>query len=173
MLRFRVIRRVRATEFGRNAMQGRRFVVAGCATALSVAVLAGCGGGDDSAYCSKVKSASTVLTDLEAGDVEALQQSITTLHELAEAAPDDISTQWGVYDKQLAAAEKSLTDAGLKFSDFQAISEGKLPKGVSADDVSTVLAEFQELASPTVTEATDEIRQHAQDECNVNLTGGT
>jgi phage-related minor tail protein len=140
--------------------------------ALVVATLAGCGGGDDgpdSSYCKDLKSASTQFDSLSSNDVSKLDEAFKTFHKLADEAPSDVKDDWVTLDKGITSVEKALDKAGLKFSDFAALQQGKMPEGVDVAKLQGLATEFQKLDSAEFDKASKAIEKHAKDVCKVNL----
>jgi hypothetical protein len=141
--------------------------------ALVAVTLAGCGGGDDgpdSEYCKDLKSASTQFDSLTSNDVSKLDEAFKTFHALADEAPTEIKDDWTTLDKGITSVEKALADAGLKFSDFAALQEGKMPEGVDVAKLQGLATEFQKLDSAEFDKASKAIEKHAKDTCEVNLS---
>jgi hypothetical protein len=141
--------------------------------ALVAVTLAGCGGGDDgpdSEYCKDLKSASTQFDSLTSNDVSKLDEAFKTFHTLADEAPTEIKDDWTTLDKGITSVEKALADAGLKFSDFAALQEGKMPEGVDVAKLQGLATEFQKLDSAEFDKASKAIEKHAKDTCEVNLS---
>ena len=140
--------------------------------ALLAATLAGCGGGDgpDSEYCKDLKSASTQFDSLSSNDVSKLDEAFKTFHTLADEAPSDVKDDWDTLDKGITSVEKALDKAGLKFSDFAALQEGKMPEGVDVAKLQGLATEFQKLDSAEFDKASKAIEKHAKDVCKVNLS---
>jgi hypothetical protein len=69
--------------------------------------------------------------------------------------------------------EKALADAGLKIEDLGAITAGKLPPGMTAQQLQTIgpklQTAFSGLDTPEVQKAGDAIEKHAKSECGVDL----
>jgi hypothetical protein len=143
------------------------------AALVAAVTLAGCGGGDDgpdSEYCKDLKSASTQFDSLTSNDVSKLDEAFKTFHTLADEAPTDIKDDWATLDKGITSVEKALADAGLKFSDFAALQEGKMPEGVDVAKLQGLATEFQKLDSAEFDKASKAIEKHAKETCEVNLS---
>jgi hypothetical protein len=141
--------------------------------ALLAATLAGCGGSDDgpdSDYCKDLKSASTQFDSLSSNDVSQLDDAFKSFHKLAGEAPEDVKDDWTTLDKGITAVEKALKDAGLKFSDFAELQEGKMPEGVDVAKLQGLATEFQKLDSAEFSKASKAIEKHAKDVCKVDLS---
>ncbi|MFZ0139635.1 MAG: hypothetical protein WAL70_01005 [Aeromicrobium sp.] len=140
---------------------------------VAAVTLAGCGGGDDgpdSEYCKDLKSASTQFDSLSSSDVSKLDEAFKTFHALADESPAEIKDDWTTLDKGITSVEKALTDAGLKFSDFAELQEGKMPEGVDVAELQGLATEFQKLDSAEFDKASKAIEKHAKDTCKVNLS---
>ncbi len=140
--------------------------------ALIAATLAGCGGDDgpDSQYCKDLKAASTEFDSLSSSDVSKLDEAFKTFHELADEAPGEVKDDWTTLDKGITAVETALKDAGLKFSDFAELQEGKMPEGVDVEKLQGLATEFQKLDSAEFDKSSKAIEKHAKDVCKVNLS---
>jgi len=140
---------------------------------VAAVTLAGCGGGDDgpdSEYCKDLKSASTQFDSLSSNDVSKLDEAFKTFHTLADESPSEIKDDWTTLDKGITSVEKALSDAGLKFSDFAELQEGKMPEGVDVAKLQGLATEFQKLDSAEFDKASKAIEKHAKDTCKVNLS---
>jgi hypothetical protein len=140
--------------------------------ALVAVTLAGCGGSDDgpdSEYCKDLKAASEQFDTLSSNDVAKLDEAFKTFHTLADEAPGEIKDDWTTLDKGITEVEQALKDAGLKFSDFAALQEGKMPEGVDVAKLQGLAKEFQKLDSAEFDKASKAIEKHAKDTCKVNL----
>ncbi len=141
--------------------------------ALLAATLAGCGGsndGPDSEYCKDLKAASTQFDSLESNDVSKLDEAFKTFHTLADEAPAEVKDDWKTLDSGITQVETALKKAGLKFSDFAELQEGKMPEGVDVEELQNLATEFQKLNSTEFDKASKAIEKHAKDECKVNLS---
>ncbi len=141
--------------------------------ALLAATLAGCGGssdGPDSEYCKDLKSASNQFDSLSSSDVSKLDEAFKTFHTLADESPSDVKDDWATLDKGITSVEKALKDAGLKFSDFASLQEGKMPDGVDVAKLQGLATEFQKLDSAEFDKASKAIEKHAKDVCKVDLS---
>ena len=141
--------------------------------ALLAATLSGCGGSDDgpdSEYCKDLKSASTQFDSLSSNDVSKLDEAFKTFHTLAGEAPTDVKDDWATLDKGIKSVEDALKKAGLKFSDFASLQQGKMPEGVDVAKLQGLATEFQKLDSAEFDKASKAIEKHAKDVCKVNLT---
>jgi hypothetical protein len=149
----------------------RTITPAAIASAVLIAVLSGCGGGDgaDSDYCKDLSAAAPKFAALRTNDTAQLQDVFQASHKLAEEAPDDVKEDWAVLDDGMTDIETALKDAGIKFSDFAELQQGKIPEGVNVEKLQGLPAKFQKLDSPAFDKASKAIGQHAKDVCKVTF----
>ena len=146
-------------------------VSAALASILLLATLTACGGGDgkNSDYCKDLESAAPKFASLRTNDTAQLEDVFKASHKLAAEAPDEIKDDWAVLDKGMTDIEKALKDAGIKFSDFAQLQQGKIPEGVDVDKLQGLPAKFQKLDSPAFDKASKAISQHAKNVCEVTF----
>ncbi|TXL62959.1 hypothetical protein [Aeromicrobium terrae] len=141
--------------------------------AALLTTLSACGGDDGgkgSEYCKDLKSASTQFDSLSSSDVSKLDEAFKTFHSLSKEAPGDVKDDWKTLDDGITQVEKALKEAGLKFSDFAQIQQGKMPEGVDVAKLQGLATEFSKLNSKEFDKASKAIEKHAKDVCKVNLT---
>lgn len=135
--------------------------------------LAACGGDDDSAggsYCKQLTAAKPTFDTLSSGDLSQLKQGFATFHELADEAPDDLTTQWKTLDDAATDIEGALEDAGLSFDDLPAIQSGTIPEGVDVTKLTAFATDLQKLNNTKFTAARADIAKQAKDVCGVDLS---
>jgi hypothetical protein len=147
--------------------------------ALAASVLTGCGGGgsDDTAatdsetYCTQLEADAKYFQAFSGGDPDPslVGDAIGRVHDLADAAPDEVAADWDVLDATLTDVERTLNEAGISTDDLEGIAEGQLPKGVNMAELSKLLPKLQQLNNPELQDAVKAIRTHAKDECGVTL----
>jgi len=74
-----------------------------------------------------------------------------------------------VLDDGMTDIETALKEAGIKFSDFAELQQGKIPEGVDVEKLQGLPAKFQKLDSPEFDKASKAIGQHAKDVCKVTF----
>jgi hypothetical protein len=147
---------------------------------LAAGVLTGCGSGDNGAaagptdtqtYCDQLKADKQYFTAFSGGnpDPSKLGEAIKKFHELADAAPDDISPQWDVLDGTLSQIERALSEAGISTDDLAALQSGKIPKGVDMAKLAALAPKLKQLNSTELQDAAKQIKTHAKTECGVDL----
>jgi hypothetical protein len=131
------------------------------ASAMMIAALSACGGGDgpDSDYCKDLEASAPKFAALRTNDTAQLEDVFKASHKLAAEAPGDVKADWKVLDEGMTDIEKALTDAGIKFADFAELQQGKIPEGV----------DIEKLDSPAFDKASTNIGRHAKDVCNVTF----
>lgn len=139
------------------------------ASVVLLAVLSGCGGGDgaNSDYCKDLGAAAPKFAALRTNDTAQLEDVFKASHRLAEEAPDAVKDDWAVLDEGMTEIETALKDAGIQFSDFAQLQQGKIPEGVDVEKLQGLPAKFQKLDSPAFAKASKSIGQHAKDVCKV------
>lgn len=144
---------------------------AAIASAVLLAALSGCGGGDgpDSDYCKDLETAAPKFAALRTNDTAQLEDVFKASHQLADEAPGAVKDDWAVLDNGMTDIEKALKDAGVKFSDFAQLQQGKIPEGVDVEKLQGLPAKFQKLDSPAFDKASKNIGQHAKDVCKVTF----
>lgn len=164
---------------------------------LSASLLAGCGSSDKGAdksaggkagdnassgtdnggdYCDELKAAQADFDSFNSDtpDFSRFDDAIATFHKLAGDAPSAVAADWKTLDGALSGMEKALADAGLKIEDLGSITAGKLPPGMTAQQLQEIgpklQAAFSDLDTPEVQKAGNAIEKHAKTECGVTLS---
>jgi hypothetical protein len=152
----------------------KRILSAVAAAALGLCLLTACGddngdkasGGD---YCKDLKSAKKKVDALKGGDLKGLDETLDTMHDLADEAPSDIKDDWKVLvdgvDKLVAAIKK----AGLSDDDLATLQSGQIPDGVDMTALQSLMTEIQSLDTDEFQKAGDAINTHAKDKCGLDL----
>jgi len=150
--------------------------------ALTASVLTGCGGGDNAdtgatdtaTYCAQLKTDKKYFDAFSGRDVDPsqLDDALDRIHDLADAAPEEIAPDWGVLDGALSELERVLAEAGISSDDLAGLQKGEFPKGVDMAKVGKILPKVQALNSQELQDAAAAIRTHAKDECGVKLARG-
>jgi hypothetical protein len=138
---------------------------------LMAGFLTACGGGGDTgAYCDSVEDAKADFEKLESGEsLDGLEQALNTMHDLADEAPDDVKEDWQVLDGAINDLETALDDAGLKFSDLEAMTSGEIPEDLDPTKIAALGEQLQGLTDEKFQEASENIEKHAKDECDIDL----
>jgi hypothetical protein len=146
-------------------MTARRLLVVTASVALLLP-LSACGS-DEKSYCDALKSDQQLFAEMQ-DDTSGLGllKHRTTLHALADKAPDDLTDEWQTFLGALDAFAGTLRDAGVAPGDFV---DGQPPATLGADDRTRIANAASELASADVVEAADGIEQHAKDVCKLQL----
>jgi hypothetical protein len=142
-------------------------------TVLGASLLTACSGGSDD-YCGTLKDTKAQFDSLETGDFKNFDELTDKFDEVVDQAPDEVKDDWEVLRDAVKEFVDALEDAGLKPSDLDALQKtGELPDGVTMDDVTEAFQKAQALSSDDVGKASEAIRKHAKDECNIELELGT
>jgi hypothetical protein len=124
-------------------------------------------GDQEKGYCSALSKEQPMFSEMQ-DDTSglALLKHRTTLHSLAEDAPDDLTDEWQTFLGAIDAFAGTLRDAGVKPGDF---ADGKPPAGLSDTERTRIATAASELSSADVVEAADGIEQQAKDVCKLQL----
>jgi hypothetical protein len=135
--------------------------------ALFASLLAGCGGDPADSYCASVeKHAPGLAKTIDVGGAKkGLLDALPVLEDLADAAPDDVRSDWRTLVDALTGLQEALDKAGLKAGDV----DGKLPADLPAADRNALEAASIRLASPATVSAASAVDHHARDVCHVPL----
>lgn len=138
------------------------------AAALLLPLLAGCGGGQQEAYCGAVKDHQKELSDLlGSGEPDALLEALPALRALQAEAPDDVTDEWQQVVGRISALDEALDDAGVDPSTYD---RDHPPSGLTAEEKSRIDAAAKELGNGTTLRALEDLDQHARDVCHTALT---
>ena len=151
-----------------------RILIAVTVATLSLAPLTACGGeAADSArgesYCADLKSAKQQVDALKDGDFSALAKTTEVMHQLADEAPDEIKGDWESLVASVDQLVALLEGAGLSDQDMASLQSGQIPDGADMKALQQLMSELQALNTTEFQQASDNIDQHAQDECGLDL----
>jgi len=133
-------------------------------------LLAGCSNQQEQ-YCAALEQERQTLAELGEGGFEesgTVARTTEVFERLAQEAPEDLRDEWDALSGAWRGLERALEDAGADESMFEA---GERPEGMSAEDYDRISQAAVQLRSTRVVEAATGIEQHAQDVCEVDLTG--
>jgi hypothetical protein len=144
---------------------------AAIASAVLIAVLTGCGGGDgaNSDYCKDLETAQPTLSSLKSEGAGQLQDVFKVTHELAREAPRDIKDDWAAFEQAITKIEEAFKAAGIGPKELVQLQKGEIPDGVKVEKLQGLPAKFQALDSPEIAKAQKAIRAHAKDVCKVTF----
>ncbi len=140
------------------------------AVLLLPVLLAGCSSQQEE-YCSALEEEQQTLAELGEGGFEesgTVARTTDVFQRLTEEAPEDLRDEWDTLTGAWRGLEQALQAAGADESMFEA---GERPEGMSAEDYDRISQAAVQLRSTRVVEAATGIEQHAQDVCEVDLTG--
>jgi hypothetical protein len=136
------------------------------AAVLSAGLLSGCGGGGDTdAYCGGLEDAKAAFSgDMDATKFDELSDQVG---ELVDDAPDEVKGDWETLQGALDELNGALEDAGLTAADLE--DPEKLAE-VDPEDAAKIQEVAESLSSDETEEASDNIQEHAKDECDIDLS---
>jgi hypothetical protein len=151
----------------------RRILGGVAAAALGLALLTACGDDADGAgsgeYCKDLEAARTALDSIRNGDFGSLGEASGRTHDLAGEAPEELEDDWKIVVDGVDRIVAAIEDAGLSEGDLAGLESGRVPDGVDMDALHDLEAELQALRTPKFQKATEDIGNHAKDECGVDL----
>lgn len=128
------------------------------ASAFVLAGLAGCGSDD---YCEDVADAGPVITTVEDGELIEYSEVLPTLNELSDEAPDDVTDDWKTMTTFMESAQSY-------YDEIESLSENA--DDVTLDDIWDLHENKPDPEDAGVDEAGENIREHAQSSCEVDLS---
>lgn len=139
---------------------------------LTAGLLTACGN-DTEAYCNDLQETIDEMGSLTGSDPASLEQAFDEIEKLADAAPDEVADEWKILDEQMDTIQDALDEAGIEMSDLDGIMTGQLPEGVTEEDLTALGESLQSLNNEEVQEASEKISTHAEEECGIDIEGGT
>lgn len=144
-----------------------RMVTAVLTGALVLAPLTACSGGTGS-YCDDLDIAAEEFQDFDAVEPAQLPGFFDTMQDLSESAPDEVGDAWQTVGGRIEDFQESVQGAGLSvedltdadsfdLSDLDAAARQQLQQAAAALD------------TPDYQAALEEIRTHAQTECDIEF----
>jgi hypothetical protein len=127
--------------------------------------------GDDEAssddYCGLLEDNTDLFANLSTGvvrDPQQVEDFVNTLHELREAAPEEVEDEWAQIDDPFQNVAQALDDAGISWEEASDMQPEEFPDEVlqAGEDLTTTLSQV-DLSAIGQT-----IEDHAQDECGID-----
>jgi hypothetical protein len=139
------------------------------AIALGASLLTACSGGSDS-YCDTLNDSESTIDRLDEGDFSVMGDLVDQIEQITDEAPDEVKEDWEVLRSSYTSLIDALEEAGVSVDEFAAAVSGEVPEDVDMEALSGVLENVQALDTDRLEEAQEAIKQHAKDECNIELT---
>jgi hypothetical protein len=118
-------------------------------------------------YCGLLNDNGNAFADIVSGNVDPsnLDEAVGTLHELREAAPDDVADEWAAIDDPFQELQEVLDDAGLSWAELLQMA----PQDVDPEvrDAGEKFAD--DLGSIDVEAIDQSLNDHADEECGLDL----
>jgi hypothetical protein len=124
-------------------------------------------GDPEKSYCAAL-SADQELFAAMADDTSglALLKHRSTLHQLGDKAPSDLTDEWQTFLGAIDAFDQTLHETGVKPDEFV---DGQAPATLSPEVRTRIVNAANELSSDDVVQAADAIEQQAKDVCKLQL----
>jgi hypothetical protein len=121
-------------------------------------------------YCTLLEENQDVFSGLTTGSVEpdALEEAVATVHEIREAAPDEVADEWAVIDDPLQDFQQVLDDNAMTWQDLA----DRQPGDEIPDEVQEGAQRLNDAflsAEADLSAIGQTISDHAQEECNIDL----
>lgn len=161
----------------------KRIATSATGAALSLILLAGCGGGDGgdgggdaagggSDYCTALEDARDEIEALDTGDAAALARVRELAGDLEKDAPEEVRGDWKVLNDLLVQIDETLAEAGLDMADLGQLQSGQMPEGVDQQKLQQAMQELSRTMSdlgPEFEKSGEDITRHAKTECGIDL----
>ena len=131
-------------------------------------LLSGCSGSGVDAYCEEIEQSSDAL-DVDPSDTESVDKVSTAFQDLADSAPEEISSEWQQLADAFGQVQQALEDSGFSQEELQQMSED--PSAVDPEKMQKLQEAGQEIekefSSPEFDRAGDKITEYTQENCGV------
>jgi hypothetical protein len=167
-----------------------RVVATGLVVGLAV-LAAGCGSSDDKTtskpaddpttskpsksaeYCAAVKAAQADMANFasDSPDLSRFSAVVAGFKDIASKAPADVKPLWDAQATPLAALDDALKAANVQLTDvLGSASTGKLPKGVTQDQMNAIGQKLGTLQDPKIRESGKQVIPEVLKECSIDLS---
>jgi prepilin-type N-terminal cleavage/methylation domain-containing protein len=128
------------------------------------------------AYCDQLRSTVQQFNGLSLNiaslDNDGFNALMSQFDNLASIGPGAIGDDWTTFASAFRQMDGFLTDAGLRWADLSAVESNQLPGGITQEQSDALNQKLsQPFNNPSFGAALNEIAQHAQSACNMNLSG--
>lgn len=122
------------------------------------------GAGD---YCGLLEDNGNAFADMVSGNVDPsnFDEAVGTLHELREAAPDDVADEWAAIDNPFQELQEVIDDAGLSWEELLQMAPQEIDPEVR--DAGEKFAD--DFGSIDVDAIDQTLNDHADEECGLDL----
>lgn len=163
-----------------------RFPMALAGGVLIATALTGCGSDDsgsttatkskpavtsENSYCAALTKASDDFfsdDDLVLADPDG---AFARMHELAQAAPDEVKASWKQIDDAVQKVVTALDDVGLTFTQLTDSFDGEMPDGVTMEKIEKLGPMLEDMTSEDYSAAEKQVAAHAKKECGIDDFG--
>jgi len=126
----------------------------------------GDGGSSSGDYCDTLKSATEKFEALSDQDFGEFDEVISTLQQLGDEAPEEVSADWKVLNDGLGEFQAALDEAGVSMED---LSDPEAIADLDPDAMQNLTEVAQGMSGQEFEDASKNIEEHAKSECDVDL----
>lgn len=138
------------------------------ASMLMAAVLSGCGS-DTDAYCDALEDMQEKYGSADVADLDNLDDVSSTFENLADEAPSEVEDDWQTLNDGVQDLKSALEDADIDTDDLDDLDLEDLRDQLDEDQLQNLVTSWQQLQSPEMKEAGENMADHAEEECDVEL----
>ena len=152
-----------------------RAVLAAAATALTAAVLSGCGDdglnsgdvtNDIDAYCAAIKDAQAQFDNLEQFNFEQFGDLRATISDIADKAPESVESEWATLDDSFGRLVDAIDNLGIEPAD---LNDPSALQNLDPADLKELQQLGKELQGQDIQQATEAINKEVKADCGINL----
>lgn len=131
--------------------------------------LSACGGSSVEDYCDELEDVNEQVSEFQDGDFSSIEEVSAVFSDLGDKAPSEVEDDWATMEEAITLLEEGLDEVGLTMDDLEALSEGDIPENFDMTKMQEFGEKMEELDDPRFDEAGDNIAEHAEAECGIDL----
>jgi hypothetical protein len=147
----------------------------GAAAALvTMATLAGCGGGSSSTssggYCTDVKTVQTAFANLQTFSLsqDSFATLVSTLPRIQRLAPVAVRDDWTTVANGVTTFNDALKKSGMTLDQAAKMGDGNMP-GMDMSQMEPLMIAADSISARTFTLAADAIEKEVRTACNLDI----
>jgi hypothetical protein len=119
-------------------------------------------------YCTLLEDNAQEFAGLTSGtpDPSEMENAVAVVHQIREAAPEEVADEWAALDDPLQNFQQALDDAG---SSWEEVDQAKSPDDVPPEVAQAAQQMFTDFGKLNFSAMNQTISDHAKDECNIDL----